>query len=249
MKGEIISVDAATGGGLISGDDGSRYAFEGASSRGPVRIGDRVDFLGLDGQARDVMVLAGGAASSFGAQSFGSGAYGSAPSYAASGPIAGAGYDFATAMLSFNGRLRRSHFWISWAILFVVGFVLGLIPFLGILISLVLLWPQFAIQAKRLHDMGYSGWLVLAPVAANIVLMIVGFGSVFGQIAMNANALENEDPAAVMGLLSSMGLPLILGVILNIGWLLWIGITDSKQGPNPHGPNPKYPDDNASVFN
>lgn len=245
MKGEVISVDASTGGGLISGDDGARYAFDGAGSRGPVRVGDRVDFLGLDGQARDVMVLAGGAASSFGsAQSFGS-----APSYAASGPVAGAGYDFASAMFSFNGRLRRSHFWISWAILFFGGLVLGLIPLLGMLISIVLLWPQFAIQAKRLHDMGYSGWLVLAPIAVNIVLLFVMFGSIFGTLAMNANALENEDPAAIMAVLSSMGLPLLLGFILNVGWLLWIGITDSKQGPNPYGPNPKYPEDNASVFN
>lgn len=236
MRGEVISVDAATGGGLISGEDGARYAFSASSARGPVRVGDRVDFLGLDGNANDVMVLAAGAGAST--------SFATAP-----GTNAGGGaYDFAWSMFSFNGRLRRQHFWINWAILFFGGFILGLIPFLGAIISLAAIWPQIAIQVKRLHDMGQSGWLVLAPIGVNIVLMIIGFMSI-GMAAMgNAEALEREDPAAVMAMLGPvMGLVLVF-IVVNLGWLLWIGITDSKPGRNQYGPNPKYPDHDDSVF-
>lgn len=234
MRGEVISLDASLGGGLISGDDGARYAFSADAARGSIRIGDRVDFLGLDGVARDVLPLAAGASAPY-AQS----AY-SAP--------AGAAYDFGWSMFSFEGRLRRSHFWINWAILFVVGMLFGWIPLIGMLIGLIALWPNIAITVKRLHDMGHSGWLVLAPFVANIALFIVAFMSIGMSAIMNAEALEREDPSAVLGLIGPIFGVIILGFLINIGWLIWIGAVDSQPGRNRFGPNPKYPDQDAAAF-
>jgi uncharacterized membrane protein YhaH (DUF805 family) len=148
-------------------------------------------------------------------------------------------------MFKFDGRLRRSHFWISWVILFFGGLILGLIPILGSLISLAAIWPQIAIQVKRLHDMGLSGWWVLAQIAANIVLMIIAFVSMMGNFMANADALESEDPAALMALFGSIGFVVLLFFVVNIGWLLWIGIVDSKPGRNIYGPNPKNPVDDT----
>jgi uncharacterized membrane protein YhaH (DUF805 family) len=230
MRGEIISVDASTGGGLISGDDGSRYAFTAAATRGAVRTGNRVDFLGLDGVANDVVPLAL-----------------SAPSYASAS--SGAAYDFGRAMFSFNGRLRRSHFWISWAILFTVGLLLSWIPFLGVVVSLALIWPHLAIGTKRLHDMGRSGWLIAIPWVAMLVGWIVMVAMIGVAAVTDPMQFENAQSDYAINTIGAAFVVLGLSWLLAVGFWLWIGITDSRPGRNRFGPNPKYPaQDQADVF-
>lgn len=228
MRGEILSFDDMAGTGMISGDDGIRYGFDRSAVTPPadIKTGLRVDFVPDNGSATQVMLLAAAAP----AANFAS---------ASGGAVAGGGYDFASAMFSFNGRLRRQHFWISWLILLGVGVVLGWIPILGPLISLVLIWPNLAISVKRLHDMGKTGWLILAPFGINIVLSIVAFGMIGMSAMANAQAFENEDPAAIMALMGpALGL-FGLMLLVNLAFLLWIGITDSTPGENKYGPNPK----------
>lgn len=238
MRGEIISVDSVSGDGLITGEDSGRYTFTASSTRATARVGDKVDFVGTDGVATDIIVLAAPAAN------------GGTASYGYAQPRTGGGaYDFSWAMFQFEGRLRRSHFWISWAILFGAGFVLGLIPILGTFISVAMIYPQFAVQAKRLHDMGRTGWWVVAPFAANIVLLIVGFFAIIGNVAVNQQGLENEDPAAIMAMFGSIGGIVLLFLVINFGFLLWIGIVDSQPGRNKYGPNPKNStDDTVNTF-
>ena len=89
----------------------------------------------------------------------------------------------------FNGRARRSEFWffvLFSAIVSAVGGVLDAIfglrsgsyggtgPIQGLL-QLALLVPSLAVGARRLHDIGRSGWwqlIGLVPVAGWIVLLI-----------------------------------------------------------------------------
>ena len=71
----------------------------------------------------------------------------------------------------FEGRARRSEFW--WWYLFTV--LIGWIPYIGWLASLVFLIPSLAVGARRLHDTGRSGWmqlLMLVPCVGNIILII-----------------------------------------------------------------------------
>ena len=82
------------------------------------------------------------------------------------------GFDFQKAMFSFDGRLRRSHFWIAWLILFAIGFVVGMVPVINML-GIVLLWPHLAIGVKRLHDMGKPGWLIAIPYVGWIVVLVM----------------------------------------------------------------------------
>ena len=71
----------------------------------------------------------------------------------------------------FEGRARRSEFW--WWYLFTV--LVGWIPYIGWLASLVFLIPSLAVGARRLHDTGRSGWLqflMLVPCIGSIILII-----------------------------------------------------------------------------
>ncbi len=72
MRGEILSFDEGSGIGLISGDDGIRYGFDRSAVQPPaaIRSGLRVDFVPENGEAVQVMLLAG-AAPAFGEASLG----------------------------------------------------------------------------------------------------------------------------------------------------------------------------------
>jgi uncharacterized membrane protein YhaH (DUF805 family) len=224
MRGEILTYDSAAGTGLIGGDDGLRYAFSASSAREPsaLRPDVRVDFTAEAGQAVGVIVLEG---------------TGYTP-----GPTPGVAMDnvdWQRLLLGFEGRIRRQHFWIGWLILLGVGVVAGWIPFVGWILSLALIWPNTAIAVKRLHDMGQTGWLVLIPWVAGIAGLFLVFTAVGFSAIFNAAALENEDPAAIFALIGPMFGGLALIVLVQLGFLLWIGLTDGQRGDNRYGPNPK----------
>ncbi|HYD27375.1 DUF805 domain-containing protein [Brevundimonas sp.] len=149
------------------------------------------------------------------------------------------GFDWKQLFFSFEGRTRRSHFWIGWLVCLGLGVVFGWIPILGFFLSIALIWPNLAITVKRLHDMGHSGWLAAIPYVVGIVGSIAAVMMIGASAFMNASALENEDPAAIFALIApAMGL---FGVMLLVGFgfLLWIGVTDGQRGDNRFGPDPK----------
>lgn len=225
MRGQILSFDEASGTGLISGDDGIRYGFSRDAISPPASItaGLRVDFVPVAGEATNIMLLA------------------AAP--APSGPSATPGvpvdsFNFQQVLFSFNGRIRRQHFWIGWLICLGAGVVLGWIPLLGTLLSIALIWPNLAISVKRLHDMGQSGWLIVIPWIAGIGGVIAAFMTV-GVAALTSGYVNTDDPAAVLAIIGPMFGILGIVALIQLGFLLWIGITDSQRGENRFGPNPK----------
>ena len=93
-----------------------------------------------------------------------------------------AGMDLMTAVKTcfskyadFNGRATRSEYWYFFLFNFIVGIVLGWIPFLGWLVSLALLVPSLAVAWRRLHDIGKSGafyLFILIPLVGWIFVLI-----------------------------------------------------------------------------
>lgn len=78
----------------------------------------------------------------------------------------------------FTGRTGRKAFWTFLLVNYVVNFVLGLIPGIGAILaglwSLALLCPTLGITARRLHDVGKSGWLqliALIPVIGGLIVL------------------------------------------------------------------------------
>jgi len=81
----------------------------------------------------------------------------------------------------FSGRARRSEYWffaLAAFIVYVVAYGIGaaigtMIPYY--LVALALLVPGLAVGARRLHDTGKSGWLLLIgviPLIGGIVLLV-----------------------------------------------------------------------------
>lgn len=82
---------------------------------------------------------------------------------------------------TFTGRARRSELW--WFLLFdllvslVVGMIDGVIrsSLLGVLVTLGFFLPVLAVEVRRLHDIGKSGWWILIsfiPILGIILLIV-----------------------------------------------------------------------------
>lgn len=72
----------------------------------------------------------------------------------------------------FNGRARRTEFWMFVLINFIISFALGFIG--GLLLgesgglvanvySLAVLIPSIAVSIRRMHDTNRVGWWILVP--------------------------------------------------------------------------------------
>lgn len=77
----------------------------------------------------------------------------------------------------FNGRSSRSEYWWWFLFTFLVGCCSGLFQsdVLSGLVSLALLLPNLAISARRMHDIGKSGWWILInliPIVGTIIFIV-----------------------------------------------------------------------------
>lgn len=75
----------------------------------------------------------------------------------------------------FQGKATRKEFWLFLLFFYVVTFIGGIFDaiagtdFIGNLFVLALLLPYLSVAARRMHDVGKSGWFILVPFY-NIVL-------------------------------------------------------------------------------
>jgi uncharacterized membrane protein YhaH (DUF805 family) len=171
MRGRVLEFNPDRSAGLASGDDGKRYRFSGTEWRGaawPVQ-GDEVDFLADGDTAREVF-----------------------PVVAQSEPMRWEWFLF-----SFEGRITRRDYWLRFALpLFVITLVLdGLasaadfagLNVISLLINLFLMWPSFAVGAKRCHDRDRSGWfqLILLIPLVGAVWLLIELGFLRGTVGPN----------------------------------------------------------------
>ena len=82
----------------------------------------------------------------------------------------------------FNGRARRTEYWMFALFNLIIAFVLGIVEVIlgspgviGTLYTLAVIIPSIAVSVRRLHDTERSGWCVLisfVPLIGAIVLLV-----------------------------------------------------------------------------
>ena len=151
--------------------------------------------------------------------------------------------------VGFSGRATRAEYW-WWVLGTVVATILlsildGIIFGFGIdgpsvfqpIFGLAILLPGLAVTARRLHDIGRTGWWQLLwwaigflgaiPFVVMLVVALVsGFSGDLNWPAVIAQAL--------VGLLISLAIWIGLAV-----WQIWWLATQGQAGPNQHGPDPR----------
>ena len=134
-----------------------------------------------------------------------------------------------------DGRIGQKDFWLGWLILFAAGIILGMIPLLGMIIGLALIYPNVCLYSKRLHDFGKSGWLAAVPyaifVVAGIIAAVTGGASMLGAMTGSATGAA----AAMTGMGLALGVFALAGLAC-IAFLLWIGLTKGDPAANQYGP-------------
>jgi len=81
-----------------------------------------------------------------------------------------------------NGTTQRAHYVPAMiTVLAVIAFYALIVPsLLAIFVIFTLLYPAFVLLTRRVRDMGYPVWLILAP----LVLMLTTFANQMGYIDM-----------------------------------------------------------------
>lgn len=192
MRGEVLHYDSGQGLGFISGDDGSRYAFERGDLRQmtPIARAMRVDFRADSGRAREIFRVRGGKPAG-GAPAFGR------PVMVHDEDAPGIWGHFRACITRDYANLRdrapRKEFW-SFTLFTLLGVAVaaaaglgldslagnldpGSMPILAFALPCIFLVamivPAVAVTVRRQHDIGLSGWFVLLTLIPSLGSLIL----------------------------------------------------------------------------
>lgn len=137
----------------------------------------------------------------------------------------------------FKGRARRKEYWwftlINYIIILILSFIwifttdangIFLNPALYIILAycLAIFVPTLSVMVRRLHDIGRSGlWCLYMMIAQFVFSFISAIGNASGNTLSLATLIGG------------------IGEICVFIWMLVWFFTDSQQGENEWGPNPK----------
>jgi uncharacterized membrane protein YhaH (DUF805 family) len=141
--------------------------------------------------------------------------------------------DFGYILTSTQGRIPRSQWWAGLLVLVIIGVVLALIIgwVLGpttiaiiatLILQVILLYPSYALSAKRFQDRDKPGGLALIGIGLGILqtlARLVGLSNPF-------------NPTAIDWILN------IALLIVGIWYVIELGILRGTIGPNQYGPDP-----------
>jgi uncharacterized membrane protein YhaH (DUF805 family) len=135
-----------------------------------------------------------------------------------------------------SGRSGRAEFWIGIAMLLVVGIGLTLFQVAGASAVTTFLW--IILWARRLHDLGRSGWTMLIPIGLMFLVSAGAFALGGNEIIQAMRAAEANSTE-----ISERGARLLLafaGVVAVIqgGFTIWLGSKAGEPNSNRFGPPP-----------
>lgn len=139
--------------------------------------------------------------------------------------------DFGSLFTSTTGRINRAKWWIGIIIIVVVNIVLSwvLLAALGagaavalLVLQLVLIYPTYAVHAKRFQDRGQAGILgIIAPVL-----------SVLWQLLVTVGVANPMEPGGLYYVY------LIAMLAVGVWYLVNLGILKGASGANQYGGDP-----------
>jgi uncharacterized membrane protein YhaH (DUF805 family) len=138
----------------------------------------------------------------------------------------------------FTGRSNRQEYWISVALLILVAVVLNLLNMQMAGLAVTIMW--IVTWVRRLHDVNLSGWWAALPIA--LLFVLVACLIVFGGADVNAmqHAIETGDESALTGNAANLLLGVVaLGMIIQLGFTIWLGIRAGTAGKNKYGVPPE----------
>ena len=147
----------------------------------------------------------------------------------------------------FSGRATRAEYW-WWVLAVVIGSSIFTAVFapLATIFSLAIFLPGLTVTARRLHDIGKSGWWQLAWVAIYLMALIstaIGLVIFISSDELALNSLSGDEGSL---------LPLLLGFAITL--LIWLGvfiwsliclISQGQADTNHYGPDPRASDPTA----
>jgi uncharacterized membrane protein YhaH (DUF805 family) len=146
--------------------------------------------------------------------------------------------DLQYVLLNPNGRIAPREFWLGVLVLIAGNILSGVLPVLGGLLWLFLIYVGVCVYGKRLHDAGQSAWVHVIPWGITLLVSIVGGIMIGGAIISAVLAGDDLTPWALVT--AGSGFAIMIG-LSNLVWLvytLWAGLARSVPGANAYGPAP-----------
>lgn len=135
-------------------------------------------------------------------------------------------------VFQFEGRSRRSEYWWTMAIVYLVSIILT--PFVGFVLSILTIPLTF----RRLHDTGRSGWWWGGcAILQGIVIVLFVYDIIMAYL--NAGNMYGYGDEIIWAFLLKYSLLSLLIVIYKIVLLAFCCI-DSEPYENDYGESPKY---------
>lgn len=148
-------------------------------------------------------------------------------------------------LFSFNGRIGRSQYWLAaiglnvvYAMLLVaLGSMLGPFPqkldpatllgnsLLQLIASVLMTWCGLAVQVKRFHDRGQSGWLAALPLLPIVMIVWTVLDGIF----------NGHPPQAVLGTIMPF---IVLLLLISLFFFVNLGCLPGVDGPNKYDGGP-----------
>ena len=145
--------------------------------------------------------------------------------------------DWKTLFLSPEGRIGRQAFWIGWLCLLGASVVLNVIPPIGHVLMLLVVYSSICIHSKRLHDMGQTGWWQVLPVVFGPVL-VTGSALSVGVLPAIAALTHGEPEISALTAVAGLFVSLFIAFCIWLAFTLWVGCSSGQPRENKYGPVP-----------
>jgi uncharacterized membrane protein YhaH (DUF805 family) len=134
--------------------------------------------------------------------------------------------NWASLFLRSQGRIGRGRFWLGFAVLVGLQALACLAPHAGWFAFTILAYGWICLYAKRLHDIGRSGWLTMAPILAT--LLALSTAAAFWLHSFNVNARAHS-------LLWFSVSALAAASAIDLAFVAWVGLSPGEADDNPYG--------------